>query len=203
MRRLLLWAVLGLGVAGLVRATALGLPLPSFAPAPRSGPQLILALGGDVAREKLAGQLAHRYGLPLMVTGGSNREYAQWLLRQEGLGRHQYQLDYRAFDTVSNFTTVVDDLRRDGVRHVLLVTSSDHMERALLVGRIVAGSRGIELSPVPVPCGADCSPESRRKIWRDGLRALVWVISGRDLRQWAAERLGPAPPAVAPGPADR
>ena len=85
----------------------------------------------------------------------------------------------------------MDELRRARVRHVLLVTSSDHMNRALLVGRLVAGSRGITLTPVAVPCGARCLPEGRRKVWGDGLRAALWVLTGRDLRSWAAERFVP------------
>ncbi len=181
MRRLLLLALLGAGVVLLGRG-ALERPVRQ--------PQLILVLGGDVDREKVAGQLARRYGLPVVVSGGSNPEYAQWLFGQEGLQRHQFQLDYRARDTLGNFTTIVDDLRRSGVRHVLLVTSSDHMDRALLVGRIVAGSRGIQLSPVPVSCGERCRWEGRRKVWGDGLRAVAWVISGRDLKPWVAGRLG-------------
>jgi len=68
------------------------------------------------------------------------------------------------------------------------VTSSDHMERALLVGRLVAGSRGIGLTPFAVPCGDRCAPEGRRKVWGDATRALLWVITGRDLRSWAAAR---------------
>ena len=101
------------------------------------------------------------------------------------------QLDYRATDTLSNFTSVVDELKRAKVRHVLLVTSSDHMNRALLVGRLVAGSRGITLTPVSVPCGELCHPEGRRKVWGDGLRAGLWVLTGRDLKAWAAERFAP------------
>ena len=85
----------------------------------------------------------------------------------------------------------MDELRRAKVRHVLLVTSSDHMERALLVGRMVAGSRGIGLTPVAVSCGDRCEPEGRRKVWGDGLRAALWVVTGRDLRSWAAARFGP------------
>jgi uncharacterized SAM-binding protein YcdF (DUF218 family) len=148
-------------------------------------------LGGDVAREKAAGLLAQRQRLPLVVSSGSNPEYAEWLFGQEGLDRTQFRLDYRARDTLGNFTTLVEDLRRAGVRHVLLVTSSDHMNRALLVGRIVTGSRGIHLTPVSVPCGDRCHPEGRRKVWGDGLRAVAWVVTGRDLRPWAAGRLGP------------
>ena len=157
---------------------------------------MILVLGGDVAREQRAADLAARQGLPVVVSGGSNPEYAHWLFEQrQGLPSHQVQLDYRARDTLSNFTSLVDDLRRARIRHALLVTSSDHMDRALLVGRIVAGSRGIHLTPVPVPCADRCQPEGRRKIWGDGARAVLWVVSGRDLRGWAAAHL---PPWLAP-----
>jgi uncharacterized SAM-binding protein YcdF (DUF218 family) len=153
--------------------------------------QLILVLGGDADRERVAADLARRDGLPVLVSSGSNPEYAQWLFHQQGLDQRRVQLDYRATDTLSNFTSVVDELKRAKVRHVLLVTSSDHMNRALLVGRLVAGSRGIALTPVAVPCGQRCEPEGRRKVWGDGLRAALWVLTGRDLRAWAAERLEP------------
>jgi uncharacterized SAM-binding protein YcdF (DUF218 family) len=160
-------------------------------------PQLILVLGGDLDRERHAAALAEELGLPVVVSGGSNPEYAYWLFEQrQGLPPGQVQLDYRAQDTLTNFTSLVDDLRRARVRHALLVTSSDHMERALLVGRIVAGSRGIHLTPEPVDCGDLCQPELRRKIWGDGLRGALWVLTGRDFKGWAAAhlpgQLGPA-----------
>ena len=163
-----------------------GLWLPPLPP-----PQLILVLGGDVAREQEAARLARRLGLPLLVSGGSNPEYATWEFRREGLHPGQVLLDYRAHDTLSNFTSVADDLKRSKVRSVMLVTSSDHMPRALLVGRIVAGSRGIGLTPVEVPCGQRCIPERKGKVWGDGLRAALWVLTGRDLRFWAAGRFAP------------
>ena len=154
--------------------------------------QMILVLGGDKDRELVAADLASRDGLPVVVSGGSNPEYAHWIFEErEGLPSRQVQLDYRARDTLSNFTSLVDDLQKARIRHALLVTSSDHMDRALLVGRIVAGSRGIHLTPVAVPCGRLCVQESRRKIWGDGVRAGLWVISGRDLRPWVVVRLKP------------
>ncbi|CAK6689655.1 MULTISPECIES: YdcF family protein [unclassified Synechococcus] len=155
-------------------------------------PQMILVLGGDAEREQVAARLARRDGLPVVVSGGTNPEYAHWLFEQrEGLPRDRVKLDYRARDTLSNFTSLVDDLRRSRIRHALLVTSSDHMDRALLVGRIVAGSRGIQLTPVAVPCGHHCRPEGRSKVWGDGLRAALWVVSGHDIRGWAADHLSP------------
>jgi uncharacterized SAM-binding protein YcdF (DUF218 family) len=152
--------------------------------------QLILVLGGDAERERVAAHLARADGLPVVVSGGSNPEYATWLFRErEGLPANQVHLDYRAHDTLTNFTSLVDDLRQARVRHALLVTSTDHMDRALLVGRIVAGSRGIHLTPVPVSCGKACVTESKKKIVGDGLRAAVWVVSGRDLRMWGRSEL--------------
>ena len=158
---------------------------------PLPPPQMILVLGGDVERERVAAELAERDGLPVLVSGGSNPEYAHWLFGGRGLEEGRVQLDYRATDTLTNFTSIVDELRRAKVRHVLLVTSSDHMQRAMLVGRLVAGSRGIGLTPVEVPCGDRCTPEGWRKIWGDGVRAALWVLTGRDLRSWAAARFGP------------
>jgi hypothetical protein len=155
-------------------------------------PQVILVLGGDADREATAARLARRDGLPVVVSGGTNPEYAHWIFQErEGLPAGQVRLDYRARDTVTNFTSLVDDLRRARIRHALLVTSSDHMNRALLVGRIVAGSRGIHLTPVAVPCGERCVTEGRRLVWGDATRAALWVVSGRDLRSWAEERLSP------------
>ena len=159
---------------------------------PPPPPQMILVLGGDAAREELAARLARQEGLPVVVSGGSNPEYAHWLFEQrEGLPPAQVRLDYRARDTVSNFTSLVDELRNARIRHALLVTSEDHMHRALLVGRIVAGSRGIHLTPVPVSCGDLCVREGRRLVWGDAARAALWVVSGRDLRRWAEVRLSP------------
>lgn len=178
------WWVLLAAVSLLWLSRGLWLP-----PAP--APQLILVLGGDVERERVAGALAKRDGLPVLVSGGSNPEYATWQFGRQGLDAGRVQLDYRATDTLSNFTSVVDELKRAKVRHVLLVTSRDHMARALRVGRIVAGSRGIALTPVEVPCGNRCMPEGERKVWGDTARAALWVLTGRDLKRWAAEHFGP------------
>ena len=39
--------------------------------------------------------------------------------------------------------------------------------------------------------GVRCVPEGRSKVWGDGARAALWVLTGRDLRGWAAARFGP------------
>ena len=150
-----------------------------------TAPQLVLVLGGDVDRERVGARLARQLGLPLLVSGGSNPEYASWLIEEEGLKAEQVVLDYRARDALGNFTSVVDDLEDRGVRHVLLVTSADHLGRSMAVGQVVAGSRGIHLTGVPVACTPQCSEESQFKRWRDVVRAVAWVLTGKDLRDAA------------------
>ena len=151
----------------------------------RSPPQLVLVLGGDVDRERMGARLARQLELPLLVSGGSNREYAEWMLSEERFNPDRVTLDYRARDTLSNFTSVVDELQADGVRHVLLVTSEDHLPRSMAVGQVVAGSRGIQITGVPVACEPSCRDENTLKRWRDWLRAMTWVLTGRDLRDAA------------------
>ncbi|QNI86312.1 uncharacterized conserved secreted protein (DUF218) [Synechococcus sp. PROS-7-1] len=174
-------------VSALVGGAALATPLRPFTKAAltRQNPQRILVLGGDADRERIGLRLARQLELPLVVSGGTNPEYAQWLMEHEGLGKNEVRLDYRAQDTLGNFTSLVDELEGEGVEHVLLVTSEDHLPRAMIVGGIVAGSRGIRLTGVPVSCAERCRTESMGKRWGDGLRALAWVISGRDLKPWA------------------
>lgn len=177
-------------VSALIAGVAVARPLRPFAKAAltRQDPQRILVLGGDADRERIGLKLARQLKLPLVVSGGTNPEYAQWLMEHEGLGRNEVRLDYRAQDTLGNFTSLVDELQGEGIEHLLLVTSEDHLPRALVVGGIVAGSRGIRLTGVPVSCAARCRAESMGKRWGDGLRALAWVVTGRDLKHWARSR---------------
>ena len=151
----------------------------------RSAPQLVLVLGGDVDRERVGARLARELKLPLLVSGGSNPEYATWLIQDEGLEVERVELDYRAQDTLGNFTSLVDELQDRQVKHLLLVTSADHLGRSMAVGQVVAGSRGIHLTGVPVACEPRCVSESSLKTWRDWIRAVAWVATGRDLRNVA------------------
>ena len=183
--------------AGMVLTTALAVWAVSKGPlAPyrralldHSPPQLVLVLGGDVDRERVGARLARELALPLLVSSGSNPEYATWLIQDEGLDARHVQLDYRARDTLGNFTSLVDELQQEEVRHVLLVTSTDHLARSLAVGQVVAGSRGIHLTGVPVACEPNCVDENPVKYWGDWLRAVIWVATGKDLRDAA----GPVP----------
>ena len=145
-------------------------------------PQLIFVTGGFEYRERHAARLARQRNLPVLVSGGLSAGYGTALFSEEGIHGPQLSRDDQASDTLENFTTLLAELQQRQVRHLLLVTGVDHMPRAALVGRIVAGSRGIQVTPAPVDCGDHCIWESPLKVAADGLRAVIWVVSGQDVK---------------------
>ncbi|MBD6614540.1 YdcF family protein [Komarekiella sp. 'clone 1'] len=143
-------------------------------------PQAVLVLGGStrrLEREKFTAQFARKHpNIPIWITGGSPPKSTQRVFTKAGIDPKRLHLDYQAVDTVTNFTTLVDDLQARGINSVYLITSDFHMRRACVIGEIILGSRGIELKPVPVP--SEKSPEPIEKSIRDGVRAILWVATG-------------------------
>lgn len=140
-------------------------------------PEAVLVLGGAAERERFAAEFAKQHpNLPVWVSSGSNPEYAEWVFMQAGIDPNRLHLDYRAVDTVTNFTTLADYFKQSRIRSVYLITSDYHMVRAQVIGGIVLGSRGIDFHPVSVP--SDQSPEPITKVMRDAARAMLWVATG-------------------------
>lgn len=141
-------------------------------------PQAILVLGGGMDREAFAAQFAHSHPkLEIWVSSGTTVDRAQAIFRNAGIADQRVRLDYRAKDTVTNFTTLVNDFERQNIRHIYLVTSDFHMRRATAIATLVLGSRGIAFTPVAIP-----SPkpnESIVRVLRDGGRSLLWLATGR------------------------
>lgn len=141
-------------------------------------PQAILTLGGDPKREKAAAELAKHYpSLEVWVSTGETPQRSTAIFRSAGIAGDRVHLDYRAVDTVTNFTTLVSDLQQRQIQHIYLVTSDFHMPRAKAIATIVLGSQGIAFTPVAVP--SDRSPEMTIRVVRDCLRSLLWIVSGR------------------------
>ena len=140
-------------------------------------PQAIFVLGGSPDREQFAARLAQDYpDLPIWVSSGSNKEYSEWVFEQAGINPDRVHLDYRAVDTLTNFTTLMDDLRAEGITSLYLVTSDYHMRRAQWISEVVGGSRGIVFKSVPIP--TDQPEEPIVKSIRDSARAVVWTFTG-------------------------
>lgn len=140
-------------------------------------PEAIFVLGGHEERERLAAKLAQQHpDLPIWVSSGSPRGYVKRIFAKAGIKSDRLHLDYHAIDTVTNFTTLVDQLKTQGIDSVYLITSENHMRRAIVIGEIVFGSRGIVIKPLSVP--SKTPPEPLEKCLRDTARALLWLSTG-------------------------
>lgn len=141
-------------------------------------PDAILVLGGAIEREQFAAEFALEHPeLPVWVSSGSNPEYTEWIFSEAGVPLEQLHLDYQAIDTVTNFTTLVDEFEEQGIDSIYLITSDYHMQRAQVIGGIVLWSRGVDFRPIAVP--SNQSPESWKKVVRDAARSVLWVFTGR------------------------
>lgn len=143
-----------------------------------SSPTAALVLGGDAEREEFAAQFAIEHpDIDVWISSGANPEYSTWVFQESQVPLERLHLDYRAVDTVTNFTTVVDDFEQLGIKSVYLITSDYHMRRANIIAAIVLGSRGIHYKPLPV--ASERPPESLIRSLRDGGRSILWVFTGK------------------------
>lgn len=139
-------------------------------------PQLILVLGGEPEREKKGGELARSHpSLPLLISSRRPEKIIYQRLIADGIGRDRINLDSTATNTLENFTTLVDDLEENNIRHVYLVTSDYHMNRARAIGFWIFGSRGIGYTPITVD--SEKTTEPAWKIPRDIIRSWVWLLT--------------------------
>ncbi|WP_414575085.1 YdcF family protein [Anabaena sp. CCY 9402-a] len=143
-------------------------------------PEAVIVLGGstkNLEREKFTAKFASQYpNLPILISGGSPPVFTKRVFNKAGINPQRLHLDYEAVDTVTNFTTLVDDLQARKIKNVYLITSDFHMRRACVIAEIILGSRGIKFKAIPVP--SQTPPEPIEKSIRDGVRSLVWVATG-------------------------
>ncbi len=149
-------------------------------------PPVALVLGGAPERERFAAQFAKAHpAVEIWVSSGSNPEYAKWVFDEAQIPSEQWHLDYKAVDTVTNFTTLVDELEAKNIHEVYLITSDYHMRRASVVAQIVLGSRGIAFKPIEIPTERlPQRPETVVRDVRDGARSLLWVVTGKTGSKW-------------------
>lgn len=165
-------------------------------------PEAVFVLGGHEEREKFAAQLAqHHPELDVWVSSGSPPDYARHIFAHYNVRGDRLHLDYSAQDTVTNFTSLVDQLKQRDIDSVYLITSENHMQRAQLVAQIIFGSQGIAIKPLPVP--SQNPPEAKLKCLRDGLRAILWIFTGETGADWVEQNSAATLPTTTPETTDK
>ena len=141
-------------------------------------PQAILTLGGGPEREEFTAEFAQKHPhLDIWVSSGIPPTQAQAIFQNANISSDRLHIDERAVDTVTNFTSLVDDLKSQQIQHIYLITSGFHMPRARAIATLVLGSQGITFTPVSIPSSKP--RESIVRIVRDSGRSLLWIVSGR------------------------
>jgi len=148
-------------------------------------PQAIFVLGGGSDREVAAAKLSSQHPeLDVWISTGSPPEKVTEIFNEAGVPLSQLHLDYRAMDTVTNFTTMVGVFQQQDIEHIYLLTSDFHVRRARAIAFFVFGSYGIAYTFVEIPCipanhvPSHCLPESTFHILRDATRSLFWLLLG-------------------------
>ncbi|MBE8986211.1 YdcF family protein [Nostoc sp. LEGE 12450] len=143
-------------------------------------PQAILTLGAWIDREQTAAEIARWYpALEVWVSSGTPPKIARPIFQAAGISDSRVHLDYRAVDTVTNFTTIVPEFEHEGIQHIYLITSDFHMPRAKAIATMILGIKGIAFTPISVLSDPDQSKkESIYLIIRDLGRSLLWIVTG-------------------------
>jgi uncharacterized SAM-binding protein YcdF (DUF218 family) len=141
-------------------------------------PQAILTLGGGTERETFTAEFAQEHShLDIWVSSGTPQAEALAIFENASIPTERIHLDYRAVDTVTNFTTLVNDFQKRHIQHIYLITSDFHIPRAKTIATLILGSQGITFTPISIP--TERPRESIVRIVRDGGRSLLWIVSGR------------------------
>lgn len=141
-------------------------------------PQAILTLGGGQDREEFTAQFAQMHpSLEIWVSSGIPAVKAKAIFRAADISDQRVHLDYRAVDTVTNFTSLVADFKQQNIRHLYLITSDSHIRRASAIATLVLGSQGITFTPIAI--ASNHPKESVFRVLRDSGRSLVWIATGR------------------------
>ena len=139
-------------------------------------PQAILTLGGGHQRETFTAEFAIAHpNLPIWVSTGTKEVRAREIFQQANINNRRVYLDRRATDTVTNFTTLAADFKKQKIQHIYLITDDFHLPRAKAIAFMVLGSQGITYTPIALRTTRET--ESKTKIVRDILRSYLWIVT--------------------------
>ena len=140
---------------------------------------LILELGGNPARLYRVIELAHQYSdTKIIVSSEGSPDHVVGLLRGAGIPDDRFILDFKAWDTVTNFTETKQLLRGFNPAKIFIVTDNFHMRRAMKIANAVYWLSGISLIAEPYMGSEPHDPEPNALVRQDAFRAWLWRLIG-------------------------
>ena len=138
---------------------------------------LILQLGGNShTRSPVAQALQDETGWPILISTDNKTH-----IDRQYEGRTNWQHDFEAWDTVTNFTCTWRKLRR--YDHIHVVTDPFHMERSMGIARAITKWTGVKVHAHPTSLIYDRDESTYTQ--QDIARAQLWRWT-RVLVYWAA-----------------
>lgn len=150
----------------------------TLAGAERQAPDTLLVLGGTANRERYAALLIKEHPERRVLIAGGSEDPCIWLIFDKaGAPKSNVWMEHCSRNTFENFIYAAPILRQWHTHKVLLITDLPHAYRALPVGRIILGAKGIWVDLVLVP---NSGGESwRRPLWLDIIFGCLWAVASQ------------------------
>lgn len=140
---------------------------------------IILELGGNPARLYEVVAIAQaQENTKIIVSTESSPDYVVQFLKGAGITRDRFVLDFKAWDTVTNFTKTIKLIKSYKPRKLYVVTDKFHMRRSMVIANAVYFLSGIQLIAKPYLGSEPHDPEPDKLVRDDQFRAWLWRLTG-------------------------
>ena len=100
-------------------------------------------------------------------------------LDSAGVSRDRYILDFKAWDTLTNFALTYDLIKNKiGATRLLVVTDKFHIERSMIIATKIYYMTGVRLEAHPYMGGNLAYKEDLANKLHDSLRGILWRFTG-------------------------
>lgn len=141
---------------------------------------IIICLGGNYQRNITAAALASsRLDSIVIVSSEGTPEAVADIYRQAGVPLSKVFFDFRAWDTLTNFTLTLPWVLDHQCSELLVVTDKFHMRRSMTIANIVYALRNVPITAHPHP--SDQQDESNKLVNWDLLRSIIWRTTGKTI----------------------
>ena len=140
---------------------------------------IILHLGGNINRSYKAAEVATNFPLARIVisTEGPINQ-ALDIYKEKGITKDRIDLDFNAWDTVTNFTETKAKINLANPKKLYVVTDEFHMRRAMIIAKICYFDSALELVPCSSTYNAPDRKEANSMIRYDAVRTGIWKATG-------------------------